>query len=459
LEQGLEVGAIGADKEPPAKLTAVAYLYILKEEADPLAALHSFLTETYQPVDLSSSADLGLGSGVFDLDFHQKSGAGRLRVHFQSHENILTVSLLSFDDRSVDRGWAAHHKFLGDCLNTLGEDGIELLGSALMMIGEGDADRYIAEYKSAVGEPAFSDLSGTLSGRSIYQLTSNIASQHLLLTGNTSDDYFLTGELPQILWTIQRLHREKAFFEDRIKTILTEKNQAAAELSQILHQKVGKSLTADSTQALENQIERLSSMYGVLATNLHLIKEAVATFENDLAILESQAAGFQSDGGWPFHHVSGFREALQTLVKHGADVKLSLDNTKAAIGIARTQADLLRGRQGLALQEQTRQLLDQNVKMQDEHMSLSMAAHVVELVVVFYYTLKSWESIAVAKSVEVLPPIVKFSVVGMFAVSVVFLTHAIGASLHERRLLKLPVTAGALLVISSLLAMALLPGR
>jgi hypothetical protein len=451
------VDAAGTGKGQPAELTAVAYLYILKEEADPLAALHSFLTETYRPVDLSSP-NLGLGGEAFDLDFLEKSGARRLKVHAQSEDNILTVSLLSFGDRSVEPGWGPHHKFLEDCLKALGAGDIELLGSVLMMIGEGDADRYIEEYKSAVGEPAFSDLSGTLNGRSIYQLTSDIASQHFLLADKPVEHHFVTGELPQTLWTIQRLYREKAFFEDRIKTILAEQNQAAAELSQILHQKVGKSLTPASTAALEAQIERLSSMYGVLATNLHLIKEAVATFEKDLAVLERRAASFEAGGGFPFHHLTIFRDALRVLVKHAADAGLSLDNTKAAIDIARTQADLLRGRQGLALQEETRQLLDQNVRMQDEHMSLSMAAHVVELVVVFYYTLKSWESIAVAKTVESLPPLVKFSVVGIFAVSVVFLTHAIGASLHERRLLKLPVTAGALLVILSLLTMALLPG-
>ncbi len=44
----------------------------------------------------------------------------------------------------------------------------------------------------------------------------------------------------------------------------------------------------------------------------------------------------------------------------------------------------------IALQAQTKELVNQNVVLQKEKSSLESAARLIELVVIFYYVLKSW---------------------------------------------------------------------
>jgi len=278
--------------------------------------------------------------------------------------------------------------------------------------------------------------------------------------GGADLESIVTDKLPGIVWSMQRLTREMVFFGDRLTTIQSEKKQIDENLSKLFHQKVGSALDANSAQVLEEPITQLSSMYSMMATDLHLVSDAVSTFDRDLAVLggRTKEFGVDDEDAFPRYRLSAFEAYLKELRKNQADLRLSLDNTKAAIDIAQTQAEILRGSQGLALQEQTRELLDQNLILQDERASLQAAASVVELVVIFYYSLVAWKTVAVYGTVEVLSPLAKFSVVGIFSAAVVTLTHYIGASLHSKKIKWVPILISGSFVLASLIAMALLPG-
>lgn len=340
--------------------------------------------------------------------------------------------------------------------------GVDVLGTAVVSVGDPNtAAESFDNFKEAVGEP-LSHTSATLGGNFIHQVHGDLGRQFFFIDNATGEDLLdiLTAMLPRTIWSMQRLTREKAFFRDRLHTILSEKQEIDEKLSLMFHQKLTAAPGANAAGALEGHITELSSMYSVMATDLHLVSDAVDTFDRDLAFLEDQASEFgaRDDEAFPRQGLGTFREYLVELKKRRGDLRMSLDNTKAAIDIAQTHAEILRGSQSLQLQKQTRELLNQNVILQDERASLQSAASVVELVVVFYYTLVSWKTVAPHNTVENLSSAIKFGVVATFAFSVVLLTHYVAASIHKKRIKRVPVLATGALVMVSLAAMALLPG-
>lgn len=440
------------------KLAGAGYLFFLREDPPAaLDALRNYFLTAYEPTGPSEATAFDLRAPTSHTYLVKQASAELIDVHIQTLDNVYAVSLLWMAPEADSDKWL-EKTVLEECQEALSEAGADILGSTLVVVAGPDSTPVISRLKESVAP--IKDISAPLNGRVIHQLVTNRGRQYFVIEGDstTSIHDFLAKELPRLAWSIQKLHREWAFFRDRIKTIMTEKERIDLELSRFFHQKVTGADIPDATQALDAQIHRLSGMYSVLATDLHLIKDAAGTLDKGLVDLDRQAEAFDDDGrGFPGYHVSLYREDLATLLKREDGLRQSLENTKAAIDVAQTQAELLRGSQSLALQEQTRELLDQNVILQDERISLQVAAQVIELVVIFYYTLKSWEAVAVTGEVEALPPVVKFGVVAVFSTSMVVLTHFIGTGLHKRRVLWLQTVATALLVVLSLGAMAVFP--
>ena len=450
---------IETKNETHSQLTGAGYLYLLKETPSALARLQGHLTKDYEPMGGEFGANLD-DAHLTHFYMVKKGTDERLDVHIQSLGTVLVLSLLTFLSPDPTDGRPGQD-LLDGCQAALGSGGNAVLGSALIIISRKDPAPALGWFKETVGRP-LAELTATRDGHVLRQLVGPGPRQYFLIEGEASTSLhdFVATELPQLGWSLQRLNREWDFYQDRIKTVSNEKAQIDNELSQMLHRKVGGALTAEAAQVLDEQISRLSSMYSILATDLHLINEATANFEKDLTVLSRQAGDFDpsGDSDFPHSHVANFQDGLKSLLKHEADLRLSLENTKAAIDISQTQAEILRGRQGLALQEQTRELLNQNLILEDERMSLQIAAQVIELVIIFYYTLKSWEAVAAGGAVEALPSAAKFGVVATFSAAVVALTHFIGASLHKRRFLVKSIAITAGLALLSLATMAALPG-
>lgn len=442
------------------RLAGANYLYMLRRDPDPVEALRSYLLKSYNPLSGNEGPQLNLSqddSAHFYL-VNQETEE-RIDAHIHSAGNTIAACIVYFEPPGRAPDWTEQARVLDDCEAALRADEIDVLGSALVVVA-GDDGTTLNQLKAALPNPE--GISAAVQGQVIHQFLSPAKRQHFLIESGTpmSVHDLIAKELPQLSWTIEKLRRETVFYNDRLATIMAEKTNIDAELSKIFHQKVSSELTPEAAEGLEKQIARLSSMYSVLATNLHLIREAVSTLENDLTTLERQARGFDpaGDEGFPRHHVQASRAYLEKLEKYEADVRLSLDNTKAAIDIAQTQAEIIRGAQGLVWQEQTRELLNQNVTIQEERVSLQIAAEVIELVVIFYYALKSWEAVAPSEAVHALPPFTKFSVVALFSGAVVALAHYIGASLHRRKIKVIPIALAALFLVASIAAMAILPG-
>lgn len=447
----------------PEKLIGASYLFFLQNDSDPIVKLKEHIGDSFIP---------HMTEGLFELDLDTQKhtetyiskDAPQLRLDVARHrqDNVISVSMASFIGTDDDPDWERQIKFVDTCAAALESNGIDVLGKTVVGVGDAsESAESFSAYREAIGTP-LEHVSAKFGRNIIHQLLGDLDRQFFFIEVSSNADFenIITDKLPGIVWSMQRLTREMAFFEDRLVTIRSEKKQIDEDLSKVFHQKVGSALDADSAQVLEDQITQLSSMYSMMATDLHLVSDAVSTFDRDLVALGERAKEFGADDedAFPRYRLAAFRAYLKELRKNQADLRLSLDNTKAAIDIAQTQAEILRGSQGLALQEQTRELLDQNLILQDERASLQAAASVVELVVIFYYSLVAWKTVAVYGTVEVLTPLAKFSVVGTFSAAVVILTHFVGASLHSKKVKWVPILVSGSFVLAALIAMALLPG-
>lgn len=446
----------------PDKLIGASYLFFLSNESDPMLKLKEYVGYSFIPHMTEDVFELGLSAEKHTETYMAKDAPQlRLDVEKRRHDNVISVSMANFIHSDDNPDWRRQIDFLDDCAKTLEASGIDVLGTTVVAVADAnDSDEDFKTYREAVGEP-LDHVSAKFSGNIIRQLLGDLNHQFFFIENFNGTDLenTITDKLPGIVWSMQRLTREMAFFEDRLITIRSEKKQIDEDLSRVFHQKVGSALNAASAQVLEEQITQLSSMYSVMATDLHLVSDAVGTFDRDLATLGERTKEFGvDDDSFPRYRLAAFKAYLKELRKNQADLRLSLDNTKAAIDIAQTQAEILRGSQGLALQEQTRELLDQNLILQDERASLQAAASVVELVVIFYYSLVAWKTVAVYGTVDLLSPLAKFSVIGIFSVAVVTLTHYVGASLHNRKVKWVPILVSGSFVLAALVVMALLPG-
>ncbi len=447
----------------PDKLIGASYLFFLKNESDPMLALKEYIGDSFVPHVTEEVFKLDLETEKHTETYVAKNAPLlRLDVEKHQHDNVISVIMANFIHSDDDPDWGRQISFLDACAKTLEASGMDVLGTTVVAVGDAnDSAESFNTYREAVGEP-LDHIFAKFSGNIIHQLLGDLNRQFFFIEdfGGTDLENVVTDMLPGIVWSMQRLTREMSFFEDRLTTIREEKKQIDEDLSKVFHQKVGSALDAASAQVLEEQVTQLSSMHSMLATDLHLVSDAVSTFDRDLAALRERAKEFGADDedAFPHYRLAAFSAYLKELRKNQADLRLSLDNTKAAIDIAQTQAEILRGSQGLALQEQTRELLDQNLILQDQRASLQAAASVVELVVIFYYSLVAWKTVAVYGTVDLLSPLAKFSVIGVFSAAVVILTHYVGASLHSKKVKWVPILVSGSFVLATLAAMALLPG-
>lgn len=248
---------------------------------------------------------------------------------------------------------------------------------------------------------------------------------------------------PQVDSLIKKLKRSSAYFEEQRNAIIGERTEIDRQVGSLLHRQVvtgGGELMAEQ---LEEQIARLSKMYGMLATDSLLVRQAADRLERDLNQLKrafdiffTKADGEDAEGGegegMRHYYLNLFGGELVATHTELKDLNFSRENAQAAIEVVRTQVELLRAGEEAAIQGQTKELLSRSLLLQQERLALQVAAGFVEFVLVFYYVLKSWEGIAGQSQVEHIPPLVRLVVIGSMAASAAVGTHFLARSLHQR---------------------------
>lgn len=255
--------------------------------------------------------------------------------------------------------------------------------------------------------------------------------------GKTID--LLTSKLPSIDATIFKLARQSAYFKDQRQFLTSKKADADQKLSDILSQwTVAKSSSVGNIGLLEKDVEQLSAMYSELMGSLKIIKNARDTLARDLGALEGllkerliHAADVES---FKDTFTGDYSNLLKDLELDDGLIHRSLDDTRATIEVVRTRIDLERSRESFLLQR--------------EGVSVQAAAGLIELFVVWFYTLEAWELLASREVFEHIPILLRLGTDVMFAISAVAFTHFTAKLLQKEKSNPGLIIAGFGIIIS-----------
>ncbi|MFA6001266.1 MAG: hypothetical protein WC828_04035 [Thermoleophilia bacterium] len=275
-------------------------------------------------------------------------------------------------------------------------------------------------------------------------------------------DLFLSGSFPQMDAQVKKLVRVASHFGHQRRTIIEQRNDIDKQVSALLHQEVVSGASeAPDTRELEQRITSLSRMFGILATDSLMVRQAedriaqeTGRLESALALLLGTQPGSRDEIGR--HYMSVFKSDLKAASSEARHLDFSRGNAQAAIEVVRTQVELLRAGEEAAIQEQSKQLLSRSLVLQNERLSLQVAAGFVEFVLVFYYVLKSWEGVVGASPVEHTAPLLLFFVVGAFSSAAAVGTHFLAQALHRQTWKSPGLWISAMVLVLSLAAMVII---
>lgn len=437
-----------------------AYFYFLKSDNLAAREVRNFFMQRYQLVEEKTADQSVLEVGlphVISFSVAKKRATVELRLAIVGNV-LLTVVLWSTTGHSGRKIWENYLNEVRNLFAQLTSKGSTILGSSVVMVGDSGLSEKLPDLLPL--EPRYV---GQLDwGRIFHYPQAAHNKQHLYVlevldkSSIKAISDFLTKGLIEIDWPIHRLLRELSYYDDQRRTIEQEKKEIDRSVNDILHRKtMTRKPSNEQIEALEEEIGKLSKMYGFLATDLHLVKESAVNLKQDIgqmarAIANNYFQNHNQNMAFPGVYEQKFAQKLTLMQDNEADLRLSLDSVKAAIEVVRTQVELFRGGEEMVIQEQTKEILKQNTALQ-------VAAQGIELVLVFYYTIKSWEAVAVPYKVEDLSPWLKFGIVGFFSVMMVVLTHQVAKSIERRQLFHYGLVLSLLGVLAALVAMIFTP--
>lgn len=460
--------------DSPQVLTAVHYIYLLKEDQADTSRLWAALIEVAQG-EVATAPDLGLlmepqqGPEGFCQLIHRVRGAD-LDLCLVMLADLAAVQMVYRGDpeSSLEKRWSRALAAIEADRQRIQVDAVTVFGETTLLLGSGDEAAQIAGAAEAAPGATVSlqtDLDPHITGGGRPVLSA------LAGHGETQRDYFalaapdpeevVATAFPYVDSLIKKLGRSAAYFGEQRRTIVTERTGVDREVGALLHQQVvsGRQERSDAA-SLEQRIEALSRMFGMLATDSLLVRQASDRLERDISQLDQAlgrlaagAAGIDEIGA---HFLQSFRGELEAARDEAANLEFSRQNAQAAIEVVRTQVELLRAGEEAAIQEQTRELLSRSLVLQKERLALQVAAGFVEFVLVFYYVIKSWEGVAGVEPVEHIAPIVRLIVVGGFSASAAVGTHFLAQTMQNRSYRNRGLWISVACLVLSLSAMVIL---
>ncbi len=275
-------------------------------------------------------------------------------------------------------------------------------------------------------------------------------------------DRVLTLVLPEIDAAIKNLRNQAVYFSHQRLTIADERAQIDTKVGGLLHERVVRVIDEpEGAGHLEEMIASLSRMFGLLATDSLLVRRSEDNLKMRKQALESvlnlnlnRKSGARDEIG-PYC-LQAAASDLEEVHAEGKKLELSRQNAAAAIEVVRTQVELLRTREEAVIQEQTKELLSRSLLVQQERLSLQVAAGLVEFVLIFYYVLKSWEGIAGQAVVDRAPAIIRLLAIGGMSAGAAIGTHFLAQALYNRSWKSAGLWISAVVLAASIAAMLVL---
>jgi hypothetical protein len=248
-------------------------------------------------------------------------------------------------------------------------------------------------------------------------------------------DHFLTLHFPVFDFSVHKLHMERDYFKNQRIWIIKEKAEIDKTVGDILHKRIiGETLNSKYIEALEKEVDTLSTKYGILVNDGHLIRKARTTLEDDMENVYRALGEFGKIPEGDLDIINNSMELQKKLIEDEKSISYAIKNVNTAIDTVRTNVDLLRSRE--------------NIYLQKEAVSFQVAAGVLEFIIVFYYSIASWEHIIGTERIEFIPPQIRFITIFTFALLSVALTHFVGESFREKwKINKGMILSGAALIL------------
>lgn len=458
--------------QPELRCIAVHYYYLLKEDDKDQRKLWSLLTSEKQ-APAKPVLSLGLTQAVSEP-------ASQCRIIQRAAGDDVDYCLLVLPDLTAieviykSATAAEPEEIWRDVLARVDTERTRVMEAGISIFGETTLIIAPVSYGPGPAATAKSILGGRVVESDLDPETFGEKAMlaHILEHGHRGRDYyaletedvdpFLSGSFPQMDALVKKLSRVASHFGQQRRTIIEQRNDIDRQVGSLLHQEVVSGASqAPGTRELEQHITSLSRMFGILATDSLMVRQAEEHIAQETGRLESALAGLLgtrtgSRDEIGQYYLGLFKSELEAAATEASHLDFSRGNAQAAIEVVRTQVELLRAGEEAAIQEQSKQLLSRSLVLQKERLSLQVAAGFVEFVLVFYYVLKSWEGVVGATPVEHTPPLLLFFVVGAFSSAAAVGTHFLAQALHRQTWKSLGLWISAMVLVLSLTAMVIL---
>lgn len=238
------------------------------------------------------------------------------------------------------------------------------------------------------------------------------------------DVNFLSGDLPRLDSSFQAFRSKAGFFRQRVQWVERERREVEEQVGQVLYGEDG------APEAFEEDIGELSRSYERLVSYGRLIREARGDIQTDISALDAdlEELGARPDNGNGFHelYLAKSSQFLQQLSAAARQVEASQENARAAIEVVSTRVSLLQSSEAVSIAAGIKSL-------QEEGLTLQAAAGLIELVLVYYYSLSSWKLLA-PEAFKHVPGSLKLFVILAFSLSAVAATHTGAHALREQKI-------------------------
>lgn len=288
---------------------------------------------------------------------------------------------------------------------------------------------------------SISNLPSKIGTLSILENPNQLDEHFFLLQANKKQDYnrFFDFSFPQIDISFYHLQKGSYLLERQIKWSREKRQESNKKVEQTLQKNnLEENLSPEEIiDYLETEIQKLSNVYSNLTSNTQLLREHKSSFDKQFKKLETlikdELKDKKSDESLDMAFLAEARQTRAELITEEEQVDLSLERCQAAITLIHTMVDLLQSERNLDLQKQNKRLLNQTLNLQEEGVSLQVAATFIEFIIIFYYSTSLWEKLATAEKFHHIPAYQVFLTIALFDIGAIFLTHYIAKWLREKK--------------------------
>ena len=227
------------------------------------------------------------------------------------------------------------------------------------------------------------------------------------------------------------------YYREQRETVQKEKRELEARLSQILYSQFGLQRSDRETlEAMELSVNSLSTAYGIQAGNYRLVREGrllqeeqIEGFQEQVRNLTRTVLDRKTVGGI----LGYYQQELIKMKNLESDLLTTRQNIQAGIDMVRSRLEILMSRKSLELQRRS--------------LVFQVAAGSIEFIVIAYYTMSLW------KTVAHLSPWLMLVFAMVFAGEVVYATHLLAERIQGEKVSRRKVYASFGVVMLTLFAM------